>query len=426
MYLLHRKPFARLLCILVAAAAFLLVPACANAQASSYLTYSSTVTSAPDISAPYAAVFTSDGTILWSRGADTEVPMASTTKIMTTMVVLEHVSLDDEVTVSAYAASQEPTSAGLYEGQVLTVRDLLYGLMLKSGNDAAVALAEYVGGSVEGFADLMNEEAAELGMTSSHFVTPNGLQDDEHYTTVSDYVKLTVYAMQNTEFRTIVSTDTYTFTDTDGTHYTYNSANCLMTDTSDYATSSDAIGTVIGLKTGFTDEAGYCLVCAAQNKGIELYAVVFDDDTAWTRFVDGARLLEWGFAHKNNIQLVAARTVVGTYACGSWPGKTTDLVVGNAVSAWIYDYGGDVTCDVQLDEKTGDITAGEEVGTITWYQDGEAIASAPVCVTEDIPAPSFFESIGLWFENLFSTITGQASSCASSLCIDADLTVTTD
>jgi serine-type D-Ala-D-Ala carboxypeptidase (penicillin-binding protein 5/6) len=413
-----------LACLICAVMVLSALPVAAYAS-TPYLSYSSNIITAPNINAPYAAVFSSDGTILWSRNADTQVPMASTTKILTTIVVLEHTCLDNEVTVSAYAADQEPTSAGLYEGQTLTVRDLLYGLLLASGNDAAVALAEYVGGSVEGFAALMNEKALQLGMTNSHFVTPNGLEDPEHYTTVSDYTKLTVYAMQNTDFRTIINSTRYSFSDTRGVSYTYKNANELLTNSSAYASSSDALGTVVGLKTGFTDEAGYCLVSAADNKNIEMYAIVFGDSSAWWRFEDSARLLEWGFSHINNVQLIAAKTTVGTYACKAWPNKTIDVVVGNTVNASVYDYGGNVTCTVTLKETTQALHAGDTVGTITWYQAGKTIAQAPLCIVEDVPTPGFFESIGIWFSNLFSTITGHATQSTSTLSINADLTVNT-
>ena len=143
------------------------------------------------------------------KNEDIKSAMASTTKIMTTIVILEKADLNEKVTVSAKAGGTGGSRLGLKRGDKASVRDLLYGLMLRSGNDAAVALAEHVGGSVKGFAELMNEKAIELGLTNTHFVTPHGLDDANHYTTALELAKLTDYAMDNETFAKIVGTKTY-------------------------------------------------------------------------------------------------------------------------------------------------------------------------------------------------------------------------
>jgi len=400
------------------------MPSTASA-ADAYMTYPTKVTNEPSAMAPYAAVFDDEGTVFWSRSADTRVPMASTTKIMTTIVVLEHRNLDDMVTVSDNAAGQEPTVIGLYAGEQISIRDLLYGLMLVSGNDAAVALAEEVGGSVEGFADMMNAKAAELGMDNTHFVTPNGLHDENHYTTVNDYIKLTLYAMQNPDFRTIVKTTTYTSTDAAGVVNTFNTSNELLSNTSAFASSPTALTDILGIKTGFTDEAGYCLVTGDTENGRTMYAIAFGEQESWERFQDGATLLEWGFSHYKNVELITARTVIGTYACKAWPDKTVDLAVGQTTNATVCDCGGDVTCDVEIYEKSGDVKASESVGTISWYQDGAQIASADLYPAEDVPAPSLSDNIGFWFQSLTSGCSGGNTTVkpSSSIDINAVLTV---
>lgn len=393
-------------------------------SAEAYMSYPSTATEEPDVQSPYAAVFDDSGTVLWSRNADTQTPMASTTKIMTALLVLENKNLDDVVTVSEYAASQEPTVIGLYAGEQITIRDLLYGLMLVSGNDAAVALAESVGGSVDGFVEMMNAKAAELGMVNTHFVTPNGLHDDAHYTTVKDYVKLTVYAMENADFRTIVKTISYTSTDLAGVTAEYTTSNDLLAHPDTYTSTPGALTNVLGIKTGFTDEAGYCLVSGDTERELTAYAIVFGASDAWTRFSDSAHLLEWYFAHQKNVELISAKTVIGSYACRSWPDKTVDISVCNTVNASIYEYGGDITCKVVVDEKMGDIKKSDPVGTITFYKSGEVIGSSELYVSEDVAAPNMFESFQLFIQNQLSNCTGQSEEKTQTVIdINAELTL---
>lgn len=206
---------------------------------------------------------------------------ASTTKILTALIALEESNLDDVVTVSANAANQASDSSvcGLKEGDQISMRDLLYGLMMRSGNDAAIAIAEHISGSSEEFAVLMNAKAQSLGATNSHFVTPNGLHDEDHYTTVYDMYLIMNSAVQNETFVEILQTASYTsnYTDAAGNPVTQDWAT-----TNKYLTGTEAVPegvTVIGGKTGTTGEAKYCLVQYNQNaSGEPMISIVFKAD----------------------------------------------------------------------------------------------------------------------------------------------------
>lgn len=208
---------------------------------------------------------------------------ASTTKILTCLVAIEQGNLDRYVTVSNNAANQSSDSsvAGLHTGDTMTLRDLCYGLMLRSGNDAAVAIAEEVGGSVTGFADLMNEKAASLGATNSHFVTPHGLHNDDHYTTIYDMYLIFSAAIENDTFLEIISAPSYTVHYTDGSGEAQSMDWTSGTRYLNGSESAPAGFTVIGGKTGTTYEAGYCLVLLSHNDADQpIISIVYNADCA--------------------------------------------------------------------------------------------------------------------------------------------------
>lgn len=206
---------------------------------------------------------------------------ASTTKILTAYLVLKNCDLNDTVTVSAEAVDQASDSSvcGLNEGDVITVKDLLYGLMLASGNDAAYALAEHCSGSQEAFADLMNQTANSFGACNSHFMNPNGLPNEDHYTSVYDMYLISKNAITQSTFREIIHTSRYEakYQDKNGTEVSR-----IWTNTNHYITEEEPTPegvSVIGGKTGTTNAAGYCLVIFAQNeKGEDLISIVFKAD----------------------------------------------------------------------------------------------------------------------------------------------------
>lgn len=219
------------------------------------------------------------------KNEDVKSAMASTTKIMTTIVILEKADLNEKVTVSAKAGGTGGSRLGLKRGDKASVRDLLYGLMLRSGNDAAVALAEHVGGSVKGFAELMNEKATELGLTNTHFVTPHGLDDANHYTTALELAKLTDYAMDNETFAKIVGTKSTTIYINNQSRQ-INNTNELL----------GVLNGVVGVKTGFTNNAGRCLVTETKRNNMDIITIVLGADTKKDRTKDSVNLIEYTFS----------------------------------------------------------------------------------------------------------------------------------
>ena len=219
------------------------------------------------------------------KNEDIKSAMASTTKIMTTIVILEKADLNETVTVSAKAGGTGGSRLGLKKGDKASVRDLLYGLMLRSGNDAAVALAEHVGGSVKGFAELMNEKAIELGLTNTHFVTPHGLDDANHYTTALELAKLTDYAMDNETFAKIVGTKSTTIYINNQPRQ-INNTNELL----------GVLNGVVGVKTGFTNNAGRCLVTETKRNNMDIITIVLGADTKKDRTKDSVNLIEYTFS----------------------------------------------------------------------------------------------------------------------------------
>lgn len=221
-----------------------------------------------------------EGRILFSQNASARLPMASTTKIMTAIVAIENMPTDYVVTVAKEAVGIEGSSIYLYAGEQITCLDLLYGLMLESGNDAAVALAIAVGGTEERFIMLMNEKAKELGLKDTRFSNPHGLPAENHFTSAADLARLTDYALQNELFAEIVSTKKMTACE--GTRYYVNHNRLLF-----------SYEGMIGVKTGYTQASGRCLVTAARRYGRTLICVTLND---YYCSADHVRMLDSGFS----------------------------------------------------------------------------------------------------------------------------------
>ena len=223
---------------------------------------------------------------IYGKDDNKQTAMASTTKILTATVVLETCKdLNEVVTISAKAARTGGSTLGINAGDKITVNDLLYGLLLRSGNDTAVALAEYIGGSVEKFAELMNNKAKEIGLENSHFVTPHGLDDPNHYTTAYELAYLTDYALKNEKFLNIVGTK-YATISINGISREIKNTNELLL--------SDVEG-VYGVKTGFTNNAGRCLVTSVKRNNMDLIVVVLGADTRKDRSKDSLKLIDYAF-----------------------------------------------------------------------------------------------------------------------------------
>lgn len=253
----------------------------------------SNITQEPKINSRAAVVIDrKTKTILYGKNEMAKRAMASTTKIMTAMVVIQNTNLDNVVEISKKAAATGGSVLKVKAGDKITVRDLLYGLLLRSGNDTAVALAEYVGGSIEGFAELMNQNAENLGLSHTHFATPHGLDHAEHYTTAYELALFTDYALKNEVFSKIVGTKVYTIT-VNGVSRTIHNTNELLGN----------LNGVYGVKTGFTNGAGRCLVTSAKRGDMDVICVVIGADTKKDRTKDSIKLIEYIFQNYELVNL---------------------------------------------------------------------------------------------------------------------------
>ncbi len=233
------------------------------------------------------------GEVIYGKKENTRCKMASTTKIMSSIIVIENVQdLNVKIKISQKAAGTGGSRLGLHKDDEITVKDLLYGLMLCSGNDAAVALAEYVGGDVEGFANLMNKKAEELKLKDTHFVTPHGLDKDEHYTTAYELAKIADYALGIKEIKQIVSTKSYNV-NINGNPRNIHNTNELL----------GYLEGVYGIKTGFTNGANRCLVTATKRENMDIICVVLGADTKKDRTKDSIKLIEYAYANYQMIDL---------------------------------------------------------------------------------------------------------------------------
>ena len=234
------------------------------------------------------------GRVLYAQGENDRALIASTTKIMTALIICEQCNVLDRVKIPKEAVGIEGSSMYLQEGEVLTLQELLYGLMLRSGNDAAVALAIYCGGTVEGFAQLMNDKAHRLGMENTHFSNPNGLDAPDHYSTARDMAVLAAYAMENPIFRQTVSTKSVTI----GNRVIQNHNKLLW-----------RVEGADGVKTGFTKAAGRILVSSTTREGRRIIVVTMDDPNDW---LDHEKLIEDAFSAFTVKTLVTKGEVLGT------------------------------------------------------------------------------------------------------------------
>jgi len=231
------------------------------------------------------------GRVLYEKNGYEQMPMASTTKIMTCIVALEYGNLNETVTVSSYAASMPKVKLGIRNGEQFILRDLLYSLMLESHNDVAVAIAEHVAGSVEEFAALMNQKARDIGAYNTNFVTPNGLDATGHYTTAADLALIGAYAIRNSKFVEITNTATYTFSNNAGTR-TFNVSN-----KNSFLNQMEG---AFGVKTGYTGKAGYCFVGALKKDGKILVSTVLA--SGWppnktNKWSDTKKLMNYGLSN---------------------------------------------------------------------------------------------------------------------------------
>ncbi|MBQ7769172.1 MAG: D-alanyl-D-alanine carboxypeptidase [Oscillospiraceae bacterium] len=320
------------------------------------------------------------GRVLYEKQADKQSLIASTTKIMTALVVCEQTNVLDRVRIPPEAVGIEGSSMYLKAGEIMTVQELLYGLMLHSGNDAAVALAIYCGGTVEGFAELMNDKAHRLGMHDTHFVNPNGLDAPGHYSTARDMAKLAAYAMENPIFTKTVSTKTV------------KAAGRTLTNHNKLLWSLDGAE---GVKTGFTKAAGRILVSSCSRQGRRLIAVTMNDRNDWQ---DHKQLMDGGFADFSVRQLVTAGECLGTVQVISGEKETVQLLAAE-------DFSYALTAEEQPElvlSKPGfvyaPVVSGQDAGFAYLCLNGKSFGKIPLIYgetveTEEIKKPSLWEKL---------------------------------
>lgn len=293
------------------------------------------------------------GRVLYEKDANSRSLIASTTKIMTALIVCEQCNVLDRMTIPRQAVGIEGSSMYLREGEVLTLQELLYGLMLSSGNDAAVALAIYCGGTVEGFVGMMNDKAYRLGLGNTHFENPHGLDSPNHYSTAGDLAKLAAYAMNNPIFSRVVSTKTVRI----GNRSLQNHNKVLwLVDGAD------------GVKTGFTKAAGRILVSSAVRDGRRLICVTINDGNDWQ---DHKKLLEEGFSRYTLQQILTKGECVGTVEVAAGESERVQVLAAE-----------DFSFPLAKDEKTEIILSGPGFAYAPVVQ-GEEAGYAYICIGDD-------------------------------------------
>jgi D-alanyl-D-alanine carboxypeptidase (penicillin-binding protein 5/6) len=342
---------------------------------------------APDIDAAAGILVTADGRVLWSRNATQRRAMASTTKMMTALVVLERAKPSDLVTVPKEAAAVAQNDVNLSPGERLTVTQLLEAMLVASANDAAYALARHVGGSVDRFVVMMNDKASALGLRDTHYRNPHGLDLPGHLSSAADLVSLGRYAMQDPEFRRIVALRAVNIPGPKGERRVFETTDELL----------KSYPGMEGIKTGMTDDAGYCLVSAARRGGVELFGVILGTPNDQARFVQSRRLLDWGFAHYRPIPVIDKGTRVGTVPVHDWLDRDIVARVRDGTASVLFDLGGDVRRRYELRPSVAaPVRAGQVVGMVTAYQGSSVLATEAVVSAEDMPAPGFWERIRIW------------------------------
>lgn len=358
----------------------------------------------PDIDATNAIVMSKDGSVYYARSADEQVKIASITKVMTAILTVENCKMDEKITVSNAAATVGNSTAGLLEGDELTVEQALRGLMIPSGNDAAIALAEHVGKKIDPktkdavatFVKAMNERAQEFGCTGTLFENPHGLDFDEWagnmHSTAHDVALMMQEAMESDTFREIVASDDswIEVTGADGSDHSHSM------DTHNELLGQDGN---IGGKTGTTDDAGYCFTGAYNRDGDETYTVVLNSSTTDQRFADTAALANWYYGHKVTVAIANTQEkttngnpLIARISQTDWTDKTIDATLADPTAqATVFSLAGEVTEKVTYDDLSGTVHVGDKVGSLTLKQDGIKVVVTDLVADEEGSGPNPIE-----------------------------------
>ncbi|MCX7714598.1 MAG: D-alanyl-D-alanine carboxypeptidase [Clostridia bacterium] len=336
------------------------------------------------------------GRVLYSKNADKRMYPASTTKILTAIIALEKGNLSDVVTASSAAIAPitlQDSHMGILVGEQLTLEQLIYGMLVYSANDAANTIAVYLGGSIQGFADMMNQKAKEIGAVNSNFVNPHGFHDDNHYTTANDLAAIARYAMQNEKFRQIVSTPRYIIPPTNKYHEEriLSSTNHLI---SKIRNSYHYYPYAIGIKTGYTSQAGNCLVAAAKQGDTEFLSVILKSDNQGTTdgaysFVDTKKLFEYAFANYEYQTIATQGDIVSdSKVYEAKDNVRVALTPESNVSALLpkaTDKSSEITSEITVNEKIrAPISKGDALGSVTYKYKDEVLGTTNLVAANDV------------------------------------------
>ena len=335
------------------------------------------------------------GDVIFCQNQNARLPMASTTKIMTALVALESLPVETVVTVTAASVGVEGSSVYLCEGETLTLEQLLYALLLESANDAAVAIAVAVSGSVEAFAGKMNQRAASLGLTDTHFVNPHGLDAEGHYTTAYELALITREALENPVFREICAAERKVIPlhGDEGVRLLLNHNKLLS-----------SYEGCIGVKTGYTKKTGRCLVSAAERNGVTFIAVTLNAPDDWK---DHTAMLDYGFGMYETVSLCDA----GDFSSPLWliSGTREYVVAENAeaLSSILRRDHGPITCVVELPPfEFAPVTTGQTVGYLRFYEqmrDGtrRELGTVPLTAAYGVEEVTYPQGVWEWVRRMF-------------------------
>ena len=339
------------------------------------------------------------GRVLYEKDGERPLANASTTKVLTCIVALENSPGDDYVQVSQNAASQPEVKLGLQKGEQYYLEDLLYSLMLKSHNDTAVAIAEHCGGSVEGFARMLNRKAKQIGCKDTYFITPNGLdaedENGKHHTTAADLALIMRYAVKNETFLHIAQTRDYTFSEITGKRtFSVHNANAFL----------DMRDGVLAGKTGYTSQAGYCYVCAWEKEGktfiVSLLGCGWPNHKTY-KWSDTEKLLDFGdynYEYETYWKEPQTGKILVTDGVEDGQDIGTKIYLRGKCSVTAYDRekevllkkGETVTCKIEIPQKvSAPVLKGEKLGRIAYYLDGKLIDFYPVYAEKSVEKISF-------------------------------------
>lgn len=343
--------------------------------------FNSTIYAVPSINAQSAILIEAESNrVLFEHNSYTKLPMASTTKIMTALIALEKGNLNDLIKVDRDSVGIEGSSIYLYEGEIISLEDLLYGLMLRSGNDAAVAIGKHIGGDIDNFVKLMNEKAKKIGANNTNFTNPHGLHDDDHYTTAYDLALITSNAMELEKFKEISKTKSWV-ANRGKNHIFYNKNKTLW----EYEGGD-------GVKTGYTTKAGRCLVTSATRNGMQLIAVVLND---YNWFKDCYALMDYGFNNFKSYVILDKGQFVKRVAVNYGNKDEVNAIIEEP---FIYPLKEEELEKIKVDynvkdNATAPVNKGDILGKVNIYLDGKLIHKGNIVADKDIKELNMFRKI---------------------------------